>query len=100
MKHGAPFTEEEDDYLKQHYADTECVKLSLHLKRSVSSTQNRLRHLGLRKRQGEAKLQKKASIFFDMDLVPKILSGAQKAGLSMSAFVQELVRAGLKKSKA
>ena len=100
MKHGAPFTDEEDEYLRHEYQDLSCAALAAFLGRTVSSTQNRLRHLGLRKRKVDKPLQTKTSIFFDDDLMQTLRAQATDAGISMSAYVNQIVRKTIqKKSK-
>jgi len=94
---GAAFTEREDSYLQKHHKLKTTAVMAAHLGRTVSSTQNRIRHLGLKKRAGgEAKPQTKVSQFFDDDLMPILDAGAAECNLSRSAYVQELVRVGLR----
>lgn len=94
MKHGA-FTSREDQILSECHRDRTAAELAGALGRSLSSTQSRLRHLGLRKRPSERPTTTRVTILFDDDLMPRIRGGAEAANLSMSAYVQELVRAGL-----
>lgn len=104
---GSRFTPQEDTFLRNNYVGTDerpgmtAQALADKLGRPVTSTMNRLRELRLKKKSLDKPVQKKVSQFFDLDLVPQIEAGAKAADLSFSAYVQELVRAGLKKkSKA
>jgi len=100
MKHGAPFTEEEDSYLREHYLGLACSEMADRLGRTNSSIQNRLCHLGLRKRKPGKALQTRHTIFLEAEIVPQLQRAAKDAGLSMSAYVQEIVRKTIqKKSK-
>ncbi len=96
---GSPFSAKEDEYLRAHYADTETNALAAKLGRTLSSTQSRLRHLGLRKRDTDRPTTTRVTILFEDELMPRIRAGAEEAELSMSAYVQELVKAGLPKKK-
>ncbi len=93
---GAPFDAAEDATLKRLHKKLTVNQLAEKLERPAMSIQSRLRHLGLRKRDGEAKAQKRVTIFFDLDLLPAIKDGMKAAGLSLTAFVQECVRGALK----
>ncbi len=100
MKHGAPFTDTEDEYLRLNFIDLDCATMAKNLKRTVSATRSRLLHLGLRKRKQDKPKQTRVTIFFEDSLMPLIKSSAQESDLSMSAFVQETVRKVVqKKSK-
>ena len=99
MNHGAPFTAQEDEYLVENFREKETAELAAKLKRTISSTQNRLRHLNLRKRPSDKPLQEKFSIFLDVDLIKPIASFQARDGLSFSAKVQELVKIGLRRQK-
>jgi len=98
-KPGAPFTEREDEILKANYLEMDTAALAQTLGRTLSSTQSRLRHLGLRKRPTDRPTTDRMTVLFDTDLMPKIRAGADAAGLSMSGYVQELVKRGLQRKK-
>jgi len=100
MKHSPPFTEAEDSILRQFYLAEDTATLAKQLGRTISSTQNRLRHLNLRKRGSSKPQQVKTSIFFDEDLMQTLRAQATDAGISMSAYVNQIVRKTIqKKSK-
>ena len=108
MKHGAPFTEEEDAFLRANYLGCDSGAMAGHLKRSLSSTQSRLRHLGLSKRKAKKQAagesvrphQTRATILFDDDLMQPLRTQSADAGISMSAYVNQIVRKTIqKKSK-
>src|SRR5258707_606744 len=97
------FDPSEDQYLRRSYKKLTTAEMATELGRTPASVANRLHHLRLRRlalRKNESTMrpvQKRVTIFFDVDLMPAITAGARKAGLSMTAFVQELVRAGLRR---
>ncbi len=106
MRHGAPFTEAEDKYLQKFYLEENCATLAHMLSRSVSSTQSRLRHLGLSKRKAKKQAagesvtphQTRVTVLFDDDLVGPLRDQAKDVGRSMSAHVNEIVRKTIQKA--
>ncbi len=100
MKRGSPFHLAEDQFLELKYKTLDAETMAHTLGRPVASVRDRLRHLGLFKKKPGRAPQKKVSVFFDLDLVPRMISGATDAGLSLSAFVQETVRKALGRKKA
>ncbi len=100
MKHGTPFSGVEDTYLTENYIALDAEALAAKLRRPVASVRDRLRHLNLSKKKPGRQAQKKVSVFFDLELVPRMIAGADQAGLSLSAFVQETVRKALGRKKA
>ncbi len=94
MKYGAPFTEREDAYLREHYKTMTSHAIAAKLKRPYAGIENRRRILGLLKRaDAKAKpIQAKTTVCFDNDLMHRIRMHAKLSALSMSAYVQEIVR--------
>lgn len=92
---GSAFTAAEDKYLQEHYLESTSADMAAKLKRPLASTQNRIRHLGLKKKphaQGKPD-QKKLSVFLEMGLYERVFSN--RGTLSVSGYIQELVRKGL-----
>lgn len=54
-------------------------------------------HMAKRTKKADKPAQTKISQFFDNELMPLIRAGASEADMSMTAYVQELVKAGLPK---
>jgi hypothetical protein len=90
-KPGAAFQPAEDALLTAKYKEFGATALAKKLGRTLSSTQSRLRHLGLRKRDSGKPRQERVTILFDEALMPTIRANAQAANMSMSAYVQDRV---------
>jgi len=95
MKPGTAFKPVEDAVLFANYKELDAATLAKRLGRTISSTNSRLRHLGLRKRDSNKPRQERVTILFDEALMPRIRAGALASEMSMSAYVQRLVRGGL-----
>lgn len=93
---GSRFSESEDTFLRENYATMMAKDMAKKLGRPVASTMERLRSLNLKKKGRDKPAQTKVSQFFDNDLMPLIDLGAAEAGLSRSAFVNQLVHKALK----
>ncbi len=108
MRHGAPFTADEDSYLNAYYLEKSCAELAQALKRTISATQSRLRHLGLSKRKAKkqaagesvAPHQTRVTVLFDDDLMPVIRDTAKSSGMSMSGLICDITRRALLRKRA
>ncbi len=89
---GAPFTADEDATIKMLYIESEAKYIAQELRRPLYSVQNRIRFLGLSKSGKRKTADVKKSVFLEPKLEHKARRLAKKAGLSMSAWIQNCVR--------
>lgn len=92
---GSRFSASEDSFLSENYEAMTAKDLAKALGRPLASTMNRLLHLNLKKKGKGRPAQTKVSQFIDNDLMPRIDRAAASAGVSRSAYINQLVRAGI-----